>query len=86
MITKNYTSKITITDRTIIIETFVNSTHLVDTVSRGIKENQDMATISISHKQQADVLLELSNETTIQQRKAYDAKRTTLSTQQAALS
>lgn len=85
MTTILYTQKITYTDNKIILETFANSSHLIDFVTRGTTENQLLAAIFISHKQQADVLLGTSSPQQLEIRQAYDSKRDALSGVTAAL-
>lgn len=72
--TTSYYSELTITDTKIFIRTLAGNQQLIDTVTRGQKENQDLGLIMISHKQQADVLLGTSTTEQLIQRQSFDAK------------
>lgn len=67
--TKTYSTRVTITDTRIVVETLANNQLLVDTCTRGINENIAIAEFALRHKQQADELLETDTPERIEARK-----------------
>jgi predicted nucleic acid-binding protein len=55
--TTTYSTKTTILDNFIIIESLIGSQTITNIVTRGPNEDMDLKAIAISHKQQADVIL-----------------------------
>lgn len=75
--TQTYYSKIVISPHNIVVTTQLPSGEQMSVISRGLAENQHLASAIISHKHVADSDFATSTPTQIEQRRSYDTKQAT---------
>lgn len=69
-----YTTKTTIMNDLILVESLMGNEQKISVVNRGPQENRDLAQVIVQHKQQADVILSTSTPQQLLQRQGFDNK------------